>query len=429
MHRTLTRLGFLFAALAAVFGLLFVDNLVVVVRWWISFLGCGGDTAAMPETVSGLGAWLDWAAVDHSCVTTFIPFFGCATAARALLRAGSGQRPSPEFFPFFRSSDSLNVSLGLIGTLWGVILIGYYKLDTVDMADLMRCLHTALFSTLAAVVWVYLIDHPILRPWLGRRLSDAYGTALQDDDADVLQTLERLNEGARGLRAAWTENAETVRAFGVTVGSVRTDLESFAASGRGAGEALSGPLAEGVRAVTAELGRATEALEARFSRLDAEYGKLSELVLRLTESAASSARLQQAFAESAERLKADRDALSETLARTRDEAAAKLASVRDEDAARLAEARAEGAALRDRAAELEGNLKAATERAAELAETLRRRESDFESRLAALRDENAGLASGKASAEARAGVAEAAAARANTLLGKIRSAFGEDARG
>lgn len=425
MHRSLSRLGFLFSALAAIFGLLFLDNLVVVVRWWIEFVSCGGDTAAMPATVPGLGPWLDWAAVDHSCVTTFIPFFGCLTAARSLLRAGAGHRPSPEFFPFFRSSDSLNISLGLIGTLWGIILIGYYKLDTVDMADLMRCLHTALFSTLAAVIWVYLIDHPVLRPWLGRRLSDAYGTALQEDDADVLQTLERLNEGARGLRAAWSENAESVKAFGGVIEAVRTDLETFAASGRGAGEALSGPLSEGVRAITAELDRASEALEARFSRLDAETGKLADLVLRMTESAAVSARIQQEFAASAERLRADRDQLSGLLVQTREEAAAQLASVRDEAAAKLAEARAEGAALRDRAAELEGNLKAATERAAALSETLRRHETDFEARLAALRDENAGLASGKVAAEARAGVAESAAARANTLLGKIRNAFGE----
>ena len=99
-----------------------------------------------------------------------------------VLRAGD--------FPFFRGSDQLNVALGLLGTLWGIIVIGYFKLDTVTMADLMQCLHTALFSTLAAVVWVFLIDRPLVRPYFTRLLEET-GLA-ETDDGDLAAAVDRL---------------------------------------------------------------------------------------------------------------------------------------------------------------------------------------------------------------------------------------------
>ena len=93
-------------------------------------------------------------------------------------------------FPFFRGSDQLNVALGLFGTLWGIIVIGYFKLDTVTMADLMQCLHTALFSTLMAVVWVFLVDRPLVRP-LFTRLLERSGLA-ETDDGDLAAAVDRL---------------------------------------------------------------------------------------------------------------------------------------------------------------------------------------------------------------------------------------------
>ena len=177
-------------ALTALSLLAFVNNVVALVRWWRAFLAAGGDTSGVPAHVPGCFAWLDWTAVDYSAVTTFIPMLGFVCMARAAWRIVRGRRLSAESFPFFRGSDQLNVALGLFGTLWGIIVIGYFKLDTVTMADLMQCLHTALFSTLTAVVWVFMVDRPLVRPFFVRLLAQS---GLQEtDDGDLAAAVDRL---------------------------------------------------------------------------------------------------------------------------------------------------------------------------------------------------------------------------------------------
>ena len=171
-------------------GLAFVNNVVAIVRWWRVFLAAGGDSAAVSARMPGFLPWLDWSAVDYSAVTTFIPFLGFSCLAVSLVRLLRGRRMRSADFPFFRGSDQFNIALGLFGTLWGIIVIGYFKLDTVSMADLMQCLHTALFSTLTAVVWVFMIDRPLLRPWF-TRLLEASGLA-ETDDGDLAAAVDRL---------------------------------------------------------------------------------------------------------------------------------------------------------------------------------------------------------------------------------------------
>ena len=177
-------------ALMTVTGLAFVNNVVALVRWWKAFLAAGGDTAGVPAHVPGCFAWLDWSAVDYSAVTTFIPFLGFACMTLAAFRLVRGKLMRVGEFPFFRGSDQLNVALGLFGTLWGIIVIGYFKLDTVQMADLMQCLHTALYSTLTAVVWVFMIDRPLVRPFF-TRILEASGLA-ETDDGDLAAAVDRL---------------------------------------------------------------------------------------------------------------------------------------------------------------------------------------------------------------------------------------------
>ena len=177
-------------ALALVALLAFVNNVVALVRWWTAFLAAGGDTTDVPAHVPGCFAWLDWSAVDYSAVTTFIPLLGFTCMAVAAGRMLRGRRMAAGDFPFFRGSDQLNVALGLFGTLWGIIVIGYFKLDTVTMADLMQCLHTALFSTLMAVVWVFMIDRPLVRP-LFTCLLERSGLA-ETDDGDRAAAVDRL---------------------------------------------------------------------------------------------------------------------------------------------------------------------------------------------------------------------------------------------
>jgi len=171
-------------------GLAFINNIVAVVNWWRAFIAAGGDSSGVNAHASGCFAWLDWSAVDYSAVTTLIPFLGFLCIAVSLGRLMRGRRMRVGDFPFFRGSDQLNVALGLFGTLWGIIVIGYFKLDTVGMADLMQCLHTALFSTLTAVVWVFMIDRPLLRPYF-TRLLEASGLA-ETDDGDLAAAVDRL---------------------------------------------------------------------------------------------------------------------------------------------------------------------------------------------------------------------------------------------
>ena len=176
---------------ATVFCVLaFANNVVAIFNWWSSFIAAGGDSSAFAAKASGFLPWLDWAVVDYSAVTTFIPMLGFLCMTLSLFRMVRGRRARVGDFPFFRGSDQLNVALGLLGTLWGIIVIGYFKLDTVTMADLMQCLHTALFSTLAAVVWVFLIDRPLVRPYFTRLLEET-GLA-ETDDGDLAAAVDRL---------------------------------------------------------------------------------------------------------------------------------------------------------------------------------------------------------------------------------------------
>lgn len=170
--------------------LAFVNNIVALVRWWRAFLAAGGDSQFVPAHMPGLFPWLDWTAVDYSAVTTLIPLIGFSCLTVATLRMLRGTRQRVGDFPFFHGSDQLNVALGLFGTLWGIIVIGYFKLDTVSMADLMQCLHTALFSTLMAVVWVFMIDRPLIRPFMIRLLERA--NLAETDDGDLAAAVDRL---------------------------------------------------------------------------------------------------------------------------------------------------------------------------------------------------------------------------------------------
>lgn len=218
--KTKCRLWLGFWGTAAFFsGLAFLNNLVVIVRWWRAFSAAGGDSTQMPAVVPGWFSFLDWSAVDYSGVTTLIPFVGCVCIVRGLVSILRGRPARADHFPFFASADRLNVALGLFGTLWGIIVIGYFRLDKVAMGDLMHCLHTALFSTLAAVVWVYMIDHPLVRPLMTKLLAAA-GLAIRTDTslADAVDELvARFHAASESFesrqRAYETAFADRQRAF------------------------------------------------------------------------------------------------------------------------------------------------------------------------------------------------------------------------
>ncbi len=178
------------AAATVVAFLALINNIYVIVKWWQAFFASGGDSSVMTAEFSGIFRWLDWSVVDYSAVTTFIPALGLLSITLSLLRIIRGKTSRGEDFPFFKGSDQLIIALGLFGTLWGIIVIGYFELETVTMANLMQCLHTALFSTLMAVVWVFMVDRPFLRP-IFQRLLFKSGLALTDD-GDLADAVARL---------------------------------------------------------------------------------------------------------------------------------------------------------------------------------------------------------------------------------------------
>lgn len=378
------------AAAAALSALAFADNVSVVARWWAAFAAAGGVSSEMPDRISGFLPWLDWAAIDHSCVSTFIPALGFALAARGAWRVLRGRPADPAFFPFFRSFDQLVVALGLVGTLWGIILVGWHDLDAVSMRDLMLCLHTALFSTLVAVVWVYLVDHPILRPLLRGLLRDAGLDGAARERAALDELLASLREGASGLRAAWDGEKLALAALSDAVAGVRGEADRFAESGAratGAFASLEARLAAAGDAFEARQrdyeaaaeARARAADEALAARLDAHQKALDERARAADEALAARLDAHQKALDG--RLADVRAAHAEFLALSRELSAflADLRAAQSEQAAAAAAANAEAAGLRDRlaaetasgnevrteAAQLRGDLAAERNRLAE----------------------------------------------------------------
>ena len=338
MKNTRTKAAFLFAlcaAAAAFSALAFADNVSVVARWWAAFAAAGGDAAAMPDRISGFLPRFDRFAVDHSCATTFIPLFGFALAARGAWRVLRRRPADPAFFPFFRSFDQLVVALGLAGTLWGIILIGWYDLESVSMRDLMVCLHTALFSTLMAVVWVYFVDHPVVRPLLRGLLRDAGLDGAERERAALDELLASLREGARGLRDAWDGQRDALAGLSAAVAGVRGEADRFAESGARASESLGRDLPLAVQALSARLAAAGDAFDAR----QRAYEEAAE-ARRLAAEKAAEERVRAADEALAARLAEHAKALDER-ARVADEAlAARLDEHRRSLEQRLAEVRA-----------------------------------------------------------------------------------------
>lgn len=208
-----------FLALTALSALAWINNLFVVRAWYVDLVRGNVDHGGqlLSKVHHGPFASLDWTAVDLSTITTFIPFFGFLLATLALLRLLLGQRRFPEDYPYFRCYDRVNVSLGLVGTLWGIIIIGYYPVESVSMSALMMCLHTALFSTLVAVVWVFIMVMLIIKPLFGWWAGVVVGDTDQAQGEDLVSVLERLRAAAAGTRDALADNHAKLTGFNLAL--------------------------------------------------------------------------------------------------------------------------------------------------------------------------------------------------------------------
>lgn len=268
MKKNISRLSAIIAAAgSALFGILWLNNLVSALRYHQLLLS-GADNLAVSSLAPGLWPALDWSAVDVSTITTFIPFFGFVLILHGLFRIRHNEE-----WPFFYGYDRLNIALGLIGTIWGIILVGYYPPDQISIASLMRCLHTAMFSTLAAVLWVMVLIPAIARPWLDavRRAecgriteADSFTEVAAEFVSGINAAGESLKNGALEMTAFHQGLTETNREF--------AKLLETANAGRAAEEAWRRSAAEGIAAFSA----AAAELAARQETLAAENRKLAE---------------------------------------------------------------------------------------------------------------------------------------------------------
>lgn len=233
-----------FSVIAVISGLAWLNNICVAKEWY-------GDvrkgkvykivrTEAEVEKADaqkikakvyhGPVKWLSWASVDMSTVSTFIPFFGFLLIAIAFGRILIWKVVSPkngisEEFPFFIDYDRNMVILGLAGTLWGIIMIGYYPPKEVDMSVLMLCLHTALYSTLVAVLWVFFIARPSNRAiawWVKRVTGLAIGS-----DVDVSVLFEELGSAASKTGKELKEGGNEIKAFNKQISDVKKTLQEI----------------------------------------------------------------------------------------------------------------------------------------------------------------------------------------------------------
>jgi hypothetical protein len=300
-------------------GLAFLNNISVIVKWWNTFITTGGDAQALSENFSGCIPWLDWTAVDYSAATTLIPFLGFLLITNGIIRIMRHKEISAiDYFPFFKGYDQLNVAFGLIGTLWGIIIIGYYDMESVAITDLMMCLHTALFSTLTAVVWVFVIDHPILRPLLRKLLVEEELDAAED--ADLIDLLERLRGGAAGLHEAWTLEKNNLESFSTAVEEAKQKLVARGVAGEEACKTFESRMLLAVDGFTKHVEEIASDMESRqqrfedaftnrLSAVEKSYADMLVLVGDVTQLVDGVQVTQKAISTELERVVADNDTL------------------------------------------------------------------------------------------------------------------------
>ena len=253
-----------FAAAAALsgtvcFGILWLNNLISARRYYALLLR-GEYTDRFPP---GFAPLLDWSTVDVSTVTTFIPFFGFVLILYRIFRPA--EDPGCPFFPGY---DRFNLALGLLGTIWGIILVGYYPAEQITIAALMRCLHTAMFSTLVAVAWVMVLMPAAVLPLL--RSCRGSGP---EDEPELDRLIGRISAGLAAateeLRSSTAESARFRAGLAETAGALR-ELRQNAAAGREAETAWQ-KSAETLNA----LAEAIRRLDLHQQRLREENGRLS----------------------------------------------------------------------------------------------------------------------------------------------------------
>jgi len=368
------KLSFVFFAgtlgVTALYGLAWFNNLSVLWRWYLRFSDVGGKSDASMVSAPGIISWLDWTAVDLSTVSTFIPFFGSALISLGFYRIWRGTAELSDDFPFFRAYDRVNVSLGLIGTLFGIIIIGYYDLDKVTMGDLMLCLHTALFSTLIAVVWIFIVVMLLFKPFM----HWWYGLVRGIDPAEALgdNLLDDLEQAAAKVRHELLANTTALAAFSDKLAAAAGTLQTLSRDADETGAMLRRGLAEPFERLGETVAQSAETVARHAALLQqgqaaqhAELVRLTETVVRLQDN-------QTVLLDHLRRLdtaNTDLHAQTDTLRQAKAQAETDHALARAEAASTAAQLRDMLARLTEQQAAFDSQLAAWNQTRAELEQT------------------------------------------------------------
>lgn len=228
-----TLLGMFCGVTALFWGGAWLNN--VYLSWIKRIWRMEGDVAS---TTKGVLPALDLFSIDHSTVSTFIPFFGFAWMALVfydIRRSANAEKQIDlkKEFPYFSGYSEWMVSLGLMGTVWGLIMIGFFPdLENLKITGLIEALRTALFSTLVALFWVYIVVLRIFRPGMRLWAAKYLGQSETSVSASSLQmALATFVKNLEGLNAALSDSTQRIEDFRETITVKKlADAEAFFAA-------------------------------------------------------------------------------------------------------------------------------------------------------------------------------------------------------
>jgi hypothetical protein len=228
---------------------------------------------------------------DASTVTSLVPlifFFYTGRAALAFLfapgRLEKYAERSRERFPFAPNYQTTWIQLGLIGTLWGFLLIGKHLKLGIDPAEsvtvLVMAFGTALLSTFAGVVAAYIFAPPTCAAyhWLLREagIGSKQPAHLLDD---LKKGLRELSESAAGASRTLASGAEGQAALTESAARTSEALQKLQVDVSTLD--FASPLG---RIIDALVERASEAQAARFQQIEvAVGGQMTLLTIKIGE--------------------------------------------------------------------------------------------------------------------------------------------------
>jgi hypothetical protein len=221
--------------------------------------------------------------IDVSTVTAFLAWQFMFWVSRGMWYVAQG-RITPALsrtFPFPRNFANTWVQLGLIGTIWGFLLLGFGLQSRTGLREseaiislLVQAFGTALLSTFAGVVLAY-VAAPLVREGFSRCLVSPIGTESEETaSGEFLSWIQKVNNSFRELADATNANrgefVQTFNALTTEVNTLKEGVQTFLAE-------LQSPLNE-LNANLGKLREQTKALTVNLDGLNGSVGKMESAV-------------------------------------------------------------------------------------------------------------------------------------------------------